>query len=140
MADTRVNARTNHLKVSISSMLHKYSPLSHQFFPVFFSVRASHRSIILLRDHRENFCREPCERGVRAHTVHSLGNPLALLGRNIRGRKNPLGWINQEEDEDSSVTGSGGILQVEWLDLMLIQVRKGNTSMSFGDNVTDILH
>jgi len=37
------------------------------------------------------------------------------------------------------VTGSGGILQLEWLDLVLIQVREGNASMSFGDDVTDIL-
>lgn len=71
--------------------------------------------------------------------MHNLCNPLGLLGRDVRGRRNSLGWIDQEEDQDLSVSGFGGVLQVEWLDLMLIQVREGDASVSLRDNVTNIL-
>ena len=68
---------------------------------------------ILLRDHREDFDRKLPKHGVRTRAVHGICRPLALLGCNVRGRGHPLGWIYQEEDKDLSVTGPGGILQVE---------------------------
>ena len=69
----------------------------------------------------------------------SLGHPPALLRCNIRSGGNPLGRIDQKKDEDFPVTRFGWILQVEWLNLMLIQVRERDASVSLGDNVSDIL-
>ena len=72
--------------------------------------------------------------------MQGLGDPLALLRRHICGGEDPLCRIDQEEDEDLAVTRFAGILQVEWLDLVLVQVRECNASMRFGDHIAKILH
>ena len=135
---TKVGA--NHPKILLTIRLHKHSPLGHQFLPVFFGFQTSHRSILLLRDHREDFDREPREHGFWIRAVHNLGQPLTLLRSNIRGRGDPMSRIDQEEYENLSVTGLGVVFQVEWLYHVLIQVRERDASMSLGDDVTYILY
>lgn len=129
----------NHPKVFLIVLFHEYSPLAHQFLPVFFGLRAAHTPIVPLRDHREDLGRESCKCGVRARGAHSLRHPIALLGCNIRGGRDLPGRINQEEHKDFPATGFGRVLQLEWLDLMLIQVRECDTSVGLGDDITDIL-
>ena len=69
-----------------------------------------------------------------------MHNPSSLLRRYVRGGKNPLSRIDQEEDEDPAVTRFCGILQSEWLDLVLVQVRECDASVGFRDHITDTLH
>jgi hypothetical protein len=71
--------------------------------------------------------------------MHNFCNPLALLGRNIRGRAEPSGWDRPRKDEDLPVTGFSRILQLERLDLVLIQVREGDASVSLSDDVANVL-
>jgi len=127
-------------EVSAVVLLDGYDPLRHQFLPIFLGFQTSHRHIVLLRDHREEFNGKFRETRVLACVTHSLGNPLALLRCNVRGRKDPLCRIDQEEDEDLPVTRFRGILQLEWLDPVLVQVRECDASVGFGDHITDILH
>ena len=72
--------------------------------------------------------------------VHCFGEPFALLRRYVRGGKNLLCWIDQEENEDLAVTRFGRVLQAEGLDLVLVQVWECDTSVGFGDHVADTLH
>ena len=72
--------------------------------------------------------------------MHGLGNPLALLRCHIRGRKDSLCRIDQEEDEDLAMTRFGGVPQAEWLDLVLVQVWECDTSVGFRDHIADILY
>ena len=52
--------------------------------------------------------------------MRGLANPPTLLRRHIGGRKDLLCRIDQEECKDPAVTGFGGILQPEWLNLVLV--------------------
>ena len=72
--------------------------------------------------------------------VHSLGNPLALLRHHVRGGKDLPCRIDQEKDENLAVTRFGGIVQAEWLDLVLVQVRERDASVGFGDHIANTLH
>ena len=130
----------NYAEISPVALLHRYNPLRHQFLPILFSFQAGHGPLVLIRDHREEFRGEFREGGILACVMHGLGDPFALLRRHVRGRKDPLCWIDQEEDEDLAVTRPGGILQVEWLNLMLVRVWECDASVSFGDHVADVLH
>ena len=71
--------------------------------------------------------------------MHGFGKPLVLLGRHVRSGKDPLCRIDQEEDEDPAVTRFGRVLQPEWLDLVLVQVRERDASVGFRDYIADIL-
>ena len=121
-------------------LLHGYDPLKHQPIPVFVSFQSSHCSLILTRDHREEFKGEFRKPRILTSLIHSVGNPLLLLRHNIRGGKDLPRGIEQEEDEYLAVTRFGGILQAEWLDLVLVQVRKRDTSMGLGDHIAHALH
>ena len=72
--------------------------------------------------------------------MRGLINPPTLLRPHIRGRKDPLHRVDQEEDEDPAVSRFRGILQPEWLDLVLVQVRECDASVSFRDHIANILH
>ena len=72
--------------------------------------------------------------------MRGLVNPPTLLRPHICGRKDPLHRVDQEEDEDPTVTRLHRILQPEWLDLVLVQVRECDTSVSFRDHIANILH
>ena len=69
-----------------------------------------------------------------------LSDPFVLLGCYVRSGRDSLCWVYQEEDEDLSVTRFSGILQVEWPDLVLMNVRKRDASVRFGDHTADFLH
>ena len=135
----RPRKSTNHPEERLVVLLHKDRPLRHQFLPIFLSLRTSHRPFVLVRDHREEFEGEFCKSRVLTCATHGFSNPPVLLRCHVRGRRDLLRRINQEEDEDPAVTGFGGILQAEWLDLVLIQVRECNASVRFGYNIADIL-
>jgi hypothetical protein len=64
---------------------------------------------------------------------------LSDSGLEVSIENTPLGRINQEKGEDFPVTGPGVAHQVEWLNLMLIQVRECHTSMCLDYSTTDIL-
>jgi len=71
--------------------------------------------------------------------MRGLGDP-PLLRRHVCGRKHLLCRIDQEENKDPAVTRSGGILQSERLEPVLIQVRECDASLCFGDHIADTLH
>ena len=71
--------------------------------------------------------------------MHGLGNPFVLLRCHVRSRRDLLGRIDQEEDKDLAVARFGGILQLEWLDLVLVQVRECDASVGFCNYVADTL-
>jgi len=107
---------------------------------MFLSFQTSHRSFVLTRDQLEDFKGKFRKRRILAGVVHRIGDPFALLGRHVRCGEDLPCRIDQEEDEDLAVTWFGGILQAEWLDLVLVQVRKRDASVGFGDHVANALH
>ena len=115
-------------------------PLRDQLLPVLLSFRTSHRPLDLAQDQREELNGKFRKTGILTGVIHSIGDPFALLRRDVCGGKDLLCRIHQEEDEDLAVTRFGGILQAEWLDLVLVQVRERDTSIGFGDHVADTLH
>ena len=127
-------------EVTPVTFLHGYFPLRHQFLPVFLSFRTSHPTLGLVQDHREEFNGKFRESGILICVIHLTSYPFALLGRHIRGGKDLLCRIDQEQDEDLVVTWLGGILQTEWLHLVLVQVRERDASVGLGDHVADTLH
>ena len=133
-------AGSNRAEISPGVLLHRYSPLRHQFLPILLSLQTSHRPIVLIRDHLDKFNGKSREGRVLACVTHGLGSPLALLRPNIGSRKDPMCRVDQEEYEDPAVTRLGGIFQAEWLYTVLIQVRERDTSVSFRDHIADILH
>ena len=132
-------ARANPPEVMPVILPSSYDPLRHQFHPVLLSFRTSHRPLILTRDHREQFNGKFRKTRILTGVIHSIGDPFALLRCHVCGGENPLCRIDQEEDEDLAVTRFGGILQAEWLDLVLVQVWECDASVGFGDHVADIL-
>ena len=124
-----------HVRITQGIPVREHSPLTHQSPSVFFSIQTRPRSIIHLRYYREDLDRKPRKGRACVCIVHGLGHPLALLRCNVRGGRDLLGGINQEKDKDFPVTRFCGILQVERLDLVLIQVRERDASVSLDDHV-----
>lgn len=96
----------NQSEVLFIIFLREYCPLSLQLLPVFNYILA----------------------------VHGPSPPLALSGCNIRGRRDPLDCIDKAY-QDCSMTGFGGVLQVEGLKLRSTQVGnamhlRGSATMS----------
>lgn len=119
-------------------LLHEYGPLVHQLLPIFLGLPTAHSLTSPLRNYAEDFDRKLRKCRICIRTVHSLHNPLTLLGCNIRGRGDSPSRINQKEDEDFLVTRFCRVLQVEWLNQILIQVREYDASMGLGDDITDL--
>jgi len=133
-------ARGSLPKVSPVTLLCGHFPLEHQFLPVFLGFQTSHRTLVLVRDHREEFDGKLRDSGILTCIIHGVDGPFTLLGRHIRGGKDLLCRIDQEQDEGLAVTWLGGILQTEWLHLVLVQVRERDASVGLGDHVADTLH
>ena len=127
-------------KVSPIVFFYGHKPLRHQCLPIFLGFQTSHRPLGLIRDHREDLIGKLRKTRVRTCATHGFDEPLALLGYHVRGGKDLLHRIDQEEDEDLAVTRFRGILQLERLDLVLIQIRECDASVGFGDHVPDVLH
>lgn len=128
-----MNTGTIKFKVLFVIPLHEYNILGHQLLPVFLRLRTRHRPIGLLRNHREDLKRELRERRIGIRTTHDLAHPLPLLKYSRRDLR-----VDQE-DQGFSTTGFGGILQVERLNLMLVQVWECSAPMRLRDSVTDII-
>ena len=127
-------------KVSPIVFFYRHKPLRHQCLPIFLRFQTSHRPLGFIRDHREDLIGKLRKTRVRTCATHGFDEPLALLGYHVRGGKDLLRRIDQEEDEDLAVTRFGGILQLEWLDLVLIQIRECDASVGFGDHIANVLH
>lgn len=94
-------------------------------------------AIISLPHHVAQLGRKSCLPVLGA--LHRAADPRGLLRTNgCRGRDRDVG-VNKEEDEDLAVTGLCRVREAERRDEVLVDVRKSNASLLFGNDIAHVL-